>query len=115
MPAYILHNIVRKLTTYSITVSYKTYTFYFIVFMFKEITDPFVERMGFSKYNNQFGNLVDDAYDLVMYGYQVSAAIASSICLVTIPKKYTPCGVYMINNNTKYFLAKRDCTKECWG
>ena len=52
--------------------------------------NPLFERMGFSKYKNQFGDLVDDAYDLVMYGYQASDAIASSICLVTIPKKKRP-------------------------
>ena len=42
--------------------------------------------MGLKKYKNCYGGLLDDADDLVMYESKVSAAMARSIHLVTIPK-----------------------------
>ena len=54
--------------------------------------------MGFSQYKNQFVELVYDADEVIMYGYQTSAAKANSIRLVNITKLYRPCGVYTTNN-----------------
>ena len=71
--------------------------------------------MGFNKCKNGYGDLFDDADDLVMYGHQVSSTMACYIHPVTIPKLSTPCGVYMIENNTKYSIANRGDINECWG
>ena len=51
--------------------------------------------MEFSKYNNQFGDLVDDADDFVIYESQVSDIIASSVCMVNIPKF---CNLWCVHN-----------------
>ena len=64
-----------------------------MVSIFIEIPDSFYDRMGLTKYKNKYGDLVDDVDKLVMYGSQVSSVMASYICLVTIPKLSTPCGV----------------------
>ena len=74
--------------------------------MFIHILDSIFERIGFSKYNNKLGDLVDDT-ELFIYGSQDSAEMSSSIRLVGITKLYRSCGVYMINSNTKY-STKRD-------
>ena len=44
--------------------------------------DSFYERMGFKKYKNSYGDLVDEVDDLVMYGFQVSWVMSSTIRLV---------------------------------
>ena len=71
--------------------------------------------MGFKKYKNKFGDLVDEVDNLVIYGSKVSWAMASSICLVTIPKLNRACYCYCITSNTKYSIAKRVGTNEYWG
>ena len=81
MLAHVFYDVVNKLTTYRIL---------FIVFIFRDIPDPFYERMGLKKYKNCYGGLLDDADDLVMYESKVSAAMARSIHLVTIPKWSRP-------------------------
>ena len=40
--------------------------------------------------------------------------MASSIYLVIIPKSFTPCGVHIIKNNNKYYIAKRVSTNKYW-
>ena len=86
-----------------------------MVSIFTDIPDPFYERMEFSKYKNGYGDLVDDVDDLVTYGSRFSSVMASSICLVTIPRLQTPCIVNSITNNTKYAIAKRGSINEFWG
>ena len=71
--------------------------------------------MGFNKYKSKYGDLVDEVDDLTMYGYKVSWTMASSICLVTIPKLYRACHCYFVTNNTKYSIAKRGGINEYWG
>ena len=71
--------------------------------------------MGLKKHKNICGDLVDDVNYLVMYGSQVSSAIAYSIYLVTIRSLSKPCGVYSIENNTKYTIIKRGGLNEYWG
>ena len=51
--------------------------------------------------------MVDNIDRFVMYESQVSHAIASSICLVSITKWYCPYSMYVINNDAKYYMAKR--------
>ena len=81
-----------------------------MVSVFIDIPDPFYERMGLKKHNNNYGDLVDDVDDLVMHGSQVNSTMASSIHLVAIPNLSMPCGVYSIEHNTKYSIAKRGST-----
>ena len=76
-----------------------------MVSIFTDIPDPFDERKGLKKDKDQFGDLIDDVDDLVMYGSQKSSAMAISICLVTIPKLSTSCGVYSIEKSTKYSIG----------
>ena len=64
--------------------------------------------MQFSKYKNHVGDLVDDKDDFVMYGSQVSTVNSSSILLASTSKFNSLCVVYIIDNNTKYYLEKRD-------
>ena len=80
--------------------------------IFIDIPDSFYERMGFTNYKNKYGGFVGDADDLVMYGPQVSSTMASSISLVTILKLSTICGVYIIEKNSEYYMAKRGDTNE---
>ena len=80
-----------------------------------DIPDPIYDRMGLGKYKNCYGNLISEVDELVMYGSQVSWAMASSICLVTIPILSTPCGVYSIENNTTFSIAKKEYRNEYWG
>ena len=61
MSAHALHDFVSKLATYSILVCYKDLYFLFIVSMFTDVPDLLFAIMGFIKYKNQFGDLVNDA------------------------------------------------------
>ena len=71
--------------------------------------------MGLKKHNNRFGELVDDVYDLVLYESQLNSTMASSIRMVTIYKLSTPCGVYIIENNTTLSIPKKGGRNEYWG
>ena len=64
-----------------------SFTFYYMVSIFIEIPDPFYGRMGFRKHKNHYGDFVDDVEEFVMYGSQVSSAMASFICALgtTLP------------------------------
>ena len=68
--------------------------------------------MGFKNYKNNYGDLVHNVDDLVMYGSQVSWAMASTIHLVITRKLVPPCHGYCITNNNKYSIAKRGRTNE---
>ena len=92
-----------------------SYAFYYMVSMFIDMHDQFYERMVFTKYKNKYGDVVDAVDDLVMYATQVNYTMASSIRMVAFPKLSTPCGVYMIENNAKYVIAKRGDTNIFWG
>ena len=78
-----------------------------MLFIFLEISDLFYERMEFKKYKNNYGYLVDDLDDLVMYGSQVSWEISSTIRLVTTRTLLLPCYGYYIKNNTNYSIVKK--------
>ena len=75
--------------------------------------DSFVEYMKLNKYKNLYGDLVDDVDNCVMYGSQVS--IRWSISKLVSNKCNIPCDMYLIDNNDKYHLAKRDGTKGFYG
>ena len=80
-----------------------------------DILDIFFEYMKLSKSDIHDGDLVDDVDDNVMYMYQVIQAMASYICLICITKCYSSCGVYMIINNIRYYMAIKGGTKEFGG
>ena len=52
--------------------------------------------MELKKHKNNYGNLVDDVDDLVMYGSQVGWAMPSSMRLVTTRTLVTLCHSYCI-------------------
>ena len=86
-----------------------------MVFIFTDIPDPFYNSMRFNKYQNVYGDLVDEVDNLVIYGSQVSLEMTSSIFLFIIPKCYMPYHAYSIENNTKFSIVKRGGTSEYWG
>ena len=83
-----------------------------MVSIFTNITDLFYKIIGLKKHKNHYSDLVDDVDYFAIYGSQVGSVIACSICLFTIPKLSTPCGVYSNENNNKCSIAKRGSTNE---
>ena len=70
--------------------------------------------MRFTKFKNNYGDLVDDVEDLVMHGSQVSLADVSSIKLKRTTDYNTCSGVSKIYNHTTYSLAKKDSKDGCY-
>ena len=53
-----------------------------------------------------FGNLIDDADDVVMYGSQFSTVMVSSICLVFISRWWNPYVMHMIGKKLSILCQK---------